>query len=192
MGGVAALGVGATFTGLGLGLTIEGFSKSSSIDAQTGAGLTMLIGGAISLLSAPFLFLLPGDLESLAKKTRPLAAAGDRAAMERLLEDDARTQRRWRIGLAIGSFAAAAAIIPIGVASILSNGSLDESSRFDAGAAVGIVDTMLIGYGVAQLIRPSVAESVNRAWWATRQAATFRLVPSLGPQRLGVNVIATF
>ncbi len=186
IGGAAALGIGAVFVGIGTGLTVDAVSKSATMGQETGAGITMLVGGGITLLAAPFIFLMPGNVEGLAERTRSLAAAGNLTEMQRMLDATAHKEKTWRIVWATSSFIAAAIITPIGAVSIVSNSTLNDTSRFDAGAAIGIVDTMLIGFGVAQLVRPGLAEELNRA---SMTGGTFRIMPSVSPT--GANVTAT-
>ncbi len=188
VGGLAAVGIGAAFVGIGTGLVIDGFSKSSSITPESGGGLTMLVGGGITLLAAPF-FLIPGDVEDLALKTKPLAAAGDLPEMERRLDRLSHKNRVWRSVWAVSAFTAAAIITPIGVGFVVTDTSLNESSHFDLGAAVGIVDTMLIAFGVAELVRPSLAEELNRAWTS---GSRFYVAPSATNRGVSITAVATF
>jgi len=77
IGAVAGLAVGATLTGVGIGLLADGLSKPSmSSSTETALGAGFLAGGGVALVVSPLIFFIPGDLESFAERTKPLARQG--------------------------------------------------------------------------------------------------------------------
>jgi hypothetical protein len=191
VGGWSALAVGAVFVGAGTGLIVDASQRPSgtTTDQEMGAGLVMGIGGVISLISAPFIFLIPGDIETLSDKTRTLARSGNIIEMERQLDAAAHKAKTFRIGTAVASLAVAAVITPIGVISVVSNSKLDAQSTFNAGGAIGIVDTMLISFAIMQLVRPSLSEELNRAWLS---GGRIHVAPAVSPTGMSLTGVVTF
>lgn len=191
--GLAAIGVGSVFVGLGTGLLVDGLSKSSKIGSESGAGLVMLVGGAMSYVGAPFIFAVPGDIEVLSEDAKPLSAAGDVGEMERRLHKRANRARTWRIIEGVSCMVVAAAITPIGVVSAITTPGLSEESRFSAGGAIGIADTIIITLGLQLLISQSSPERLEHQWMAaTGRAMTFRVTPSVTPNSAGLSGMFVF